>query len=253
MKNLILLITILVMGMTLTACGIPGVTEPFDNANNGNGINAGQENKDTGNNVEPESIASSDEKKYIPEDMPMYNIGDKVEYVERNTKNEDFRLLMTFTVNSATVYEHALDSGISENEFIDTEIYERLSPLEPNSKPVAEYINSRLLLCDISIDYEDLYLEENEPEDNITFLELIYVYDDKSYVRVGYPCYLSNSLGEGKEWYYNVSVGETVNFQVGWVVDAEVFKLDEFDLSRLYLARTGDADFMRVIYLGLAN
>ena len=66
MKNLILLITILVMGMTLTACGIPGVTEPFDNANNGNGINAGQENKDTGNNVEPESIASSDEKEYIP-------------------------------------------------------------------------------------------------------------------------------------------------------------------------------------------
>lgn len=254
MKKLILLIAMSVSGLILTACAIPGVTEPFDNKSALRDSFGEHAKKNSGNNAESESVEPSDKKKYIPDDMQIHNVGDKVEFVTRNSRNEDFKLLKTCTINSATVYEQALDSGISESDFSQAEIYEKLSPLEPHLKLPEEFLNSRFLLCDLSIGYEDLYLEENpEHTDNITFLELIYVYDDKSYVQVGFPCYLSNGLEGSEQWNYNVSSGETVNLQVGWIVDAELFKLDEFDLSRLYLGRMGDEDFMRVIYLGLTN
>jgi hypothetical protein len=41
---------------------------------------------------------------------------------------------------------------------------------------------------------------------------------------------------------------------VGWIIDKEIFELDEFDVSKLYLImphRTSDERLMEFVYLGL--
>jgi hypothetical protein len=65
------------------------------------------------------------------------------------------------------------------------------------------------------------------------------------------PFYLSN---HGYN-YTNFDIGsDTINLQVGWIIDKEIFELDEFDVSKLYLImphRTSDERLMEFVYLGL--
>jgi uncharacterized protein YktA (UPF0223 family) len=252
-KKLCAILSLSLTIVGLSGCAIPGVTEPLDE---GNGIkDILSTNKST--TAEEETIDPFDfDKVYIPEDKTIYNIGDTLypkKYLS-DFSTEEVGSYMQLTINSATVYEHAYDAGIDESEFCDdSDIYKQLSPFQPKliEKDIA--MSGRFLLCDISIKYEDFFLEENaDGTDNITFLNLIYVYDDGSYVTTGnVPFYLSN---HGYN-YTNFDIGsDTINLQVGWIIDKEIFELDEFDVSKLYLImphRTSDERLMEFVYLGL--
>lgn len=203
-----IIITVLICTSTiLGGCAIPGVTEPLDNEKIV--TNSKNENNESGETVDPFDY----EKIYIPEGKTIYNIGDKVSplmYI--NDANEDKNAL-EFTINSANVYEHASDSGIDKSKFSDGEVYRMLSPCQPSLVLVDRAYDAKCLVCDITLKYDDIYVDAYNGGSNITYFALVYVYDDNSYILTGMPIYLSNSNG----WHYtNFDIStEPINLQVG--------------------------------------
>lgn len=203
-----IIITVLICTSTiLGGCAIPGVTEPLDNEKIV--TNSKNENNESGETVDPFDY----EKIYIPEGKTIYNIGDKVSplmYI--NDANGDKNAL-EFTINSANVYEYASDSGIDKSKFSDGEVYRMLSPCQPSLVLVDRAYDARCLVCDITLKYDDIYVDAYNGGSNITYFALVYVYDDNSYILTGMPIYLSNSNG----WHYtNFDIStEPINLQVG--------------------------------------
>lgn len=244
-----IIITVLICTSTiLGGCAIPGVTEPLDNEKIvTNSKNENNENNESGEAVDPFDY----EKIYIPEGKTIYNIGDKVSplmYI--NDANGDKNAL-EFTINSANVYEHASDSGIDKSKFSDGEVYRMLSPCQPSLVLVDRAYDARCLVCDITLKYDDIYVDAYNGGSNITYFALVYVYDDNSYILTGMPIYLSNSNG----WHYtNFDIStEPINLQVGWIIDKEIFEMDDFDISRLYICTLHNSSnkYKEFVNLGL--
>lgn len=244
-----LMMTALVM---LSSCSIPGVTEPMDSKESGK-ISGNKQNADK----EEDKIKSdyNEDKYHIPKDSPTYSIGDEVKYTYKDNKFSEPELELTYMVNSAKVYDSAKDSGIDESNFFQFEVYEEFIPNVARLKPVEDCLDARLLVCDISIKYEDLYIEKFGNEDNITFLSLIYVFDDGSYSNVSMPCYVSNGKEAPYNYDFDIPESQAVNTQVGWVIDPEVLKVDELDISRLRIVTSsgGHEDFWTCVALGLSD
>lgn len=253
MRKKKLALVVMALFMILTSCGVPGVTEPMDS----DGIFGGNTVENQGNSAgKADNDAPPDTYEYIvPKDSPVYNIGDEVDFIHKENKFSEPEVELTYTINSAKVYDTARASGIDESKFIQFQVYEEFIPNVCHLKPAEDCLDARFLLCDISIRHSDFYVERWGEDDNITFLTPIYVYDDGSYSPVSEPCYLSNGKGSPHSFDYDFTAGETTNMQVGWVIDAEVIKVDEIDVSRLYLATAvrGNEDFWTYVSLGLSE
>lgn len=244
-----LMMTALVM---LSSCSIPGVTEPMDSKEGGKISGNKQNTNEDKDNIKNDD---TDDKYHIPKDSPTYSIGDEVKYIHKENKFSEPELELTYTVNSAKVYDRARDSGIDESKFFQFEVYEEFIPNECHLKPAADCLDARLLVCDISIKYEDLYIEKFGNEDGITFLSLIYVFDDGSYSNVSMPCYVSNGKEAPHHFDFDIPESQAVNMQVGWVIDPKVLNVDELDISRLRIVTSsgGHEDFWTCVALGLSD
>ena len=227
------------MMSVMTACSIPGVTVPFGESGNSHESNNSKK-KDA---VDIIDMADGTEYELgsVPKGKKIYGIGDMVTPV-RPVGNNDEAQYISFKVKSATVYDHISDAGLDDSHFYDEwdlfdgECIDGLDVIKND-----ETMKARFLLCDMDIDYDSEYVKYMTT-DNVTAYSLIYVNDDGKYVITGFPIYFS-TLDKSKDAFnqndFDVHEG-TVNIQIGWVIDKDIYGVKEFDVSRLYLCTAYD-------------
>ena len=250
----------------LTACSIPGVTEPFGASGNSYS-NENSDNKDVSKNSDNEkkkAVEITDNidetefiQKYVPKGKTLYKIGDVVTPV-RPLGDENYTQYMHFKVKSATVYDHVSDAGLDESLIYDNwELFDGECGYVPRAVKNEESMKARFLLCDMEFDYDREYLDCMNT-DNVTEYSLIYVQDDGRYVVTGYPIYHSaRDLSKAEYNQNDFEVHEeTVNIQIGWVIDKDIFEVDKFDLGKLYIctaALNEDEECREYVDLGLED
>ncbi len=260
-KNSIIKVVCLsfIMSVILTACNIPGVTVPFDGSEEqrkNDGSN-GTQIENSKNNIEVESDAgikakeitdNIDEAHYtlkkIPQDKIIYHVGDVVSPVGVVDANGNTGAYVHFKIKSAKVYEHVSEAQVDISKISEAwELFDGESGYKTMAYKNEKSMEAKFLLCDIDMEYEKSYLKWLD-FDNITKLSLIYVQEDGGYVMTGYPIYLSNRDNSKPEYQqndYDIHEG-IVNLQVGWVIDKELFGVELFDLSKLYICTAADGN-----------
>ena len=261
-KNLKLACILCSMVSVLTACAIPGVTEPFGASGNSYS-NGDSDNKDVSNNNKKKAVEITDnidetefEQRYVPEGKTIYKVGDMVTPV-RPLGDLDYAEYMHFKVNNATVYEHVSDAGLDESLIYDNwELFDGECAYGTRAVKNEDTMKARFLLCDMDIIYDKEYMDYITT-DNVTEYSLIYVQDDGRYIMTGFPIYYSEVDMTKPEYMQNsFEVHEgTLNMQIGWVIDRDIFEVEKFDLSKLYIctAHDGDEDFQEFVDLGLKD
>ena len=259
-KQLILACILLVMVSVLTACSIPGVTEPFGAGNS----NEKSVNSDVGDNDKKKAVEITDNidetkyiQRYFTKEKQIYKVGDVVTPVRPLGDNDNTRY-MRFKVKSATVYDHVSDAGLDESLIYDNwELFDGECGYVPRAVKNEESMKARFLLCDMEFDYDREYLDCMNT-DNVTEYSLIYVQDDGRYVVTGYPIYHSArdlSKAEYNQNDFEVHEG-TVNIQIGWVIDKDIFEVDKFDLGKLYICTASlneDEECREYVDLGIED
>lgn len=250
--------------LTACSCNIPGVTVPMDYKETETIKQTSNENdlKDKENNVETKKVTeitdNIDETRYeirsIPKDKTIYNIGDVVSPISKNSLL-DTGVYVHFKVKSAKIYEKVKDANIDESKISDKwELFDSVCGYDILAEKNEETMNSRFLLCDMDFEYVQSYIDWLD-FDTVTRYALIYVQDDGRYVMTGFPIYFSEK-GEYQSAYrknaFSVKDGK-VNMQIGWVVDKDIFNVEEFDVSKLYIctAHDGMEKNQEFVYLGL--
>ena len=195
-KNLKLACILCSMVSVLTACAIPGVTEPFGASGNSYS-NGDSDNKDVSNNNKKKAVEITDnidetefEQRYVPEGKTIYKVGDMVTPV-RPLGDLDYAEYMHFKVNNATVYEHVSDAGLDESLIYDNwELFDGECAYGTRAVKNKDTMKARFLLCDMDIIYDKEYMDYITT-DNVTENSLIYVQDDGRYIMTGFPIYYS--------------------------------------------------------------
>ena len=264
-KNLKLACILCSMVSVLTACAIPGVTEPFGASGNSYS-NGDSDNKDVSKNSDNEkkkAVEITDNidetefiQKYVPKGKTLYKIGDVVTPV-RPLGDENYTQYMHFKVKSATVYDHVSDAGLDESLIYDQwDLFDGECAYGTRAVKNEDTMKARFLLCDMDIIYDKEYMDYITT-DNVTEYSLIYVQDDGRYIMTGFPIYYSEVDMTKPEYMQNsFEVHEgTLNMQIGWVIDRDIFEVEKFDLSKLYIctAHDGDEDFQEFVDLGLKD
>ncbi len=255
----------IIMTTTLTACNIPGVTVPYDEykANKSTENVQKQENNSERSNdyinrvIKRKTMFDSIDKEkyeldYIPDDMTINDMGEWLEYTYTDIPTDE-DAVFKFKINKAVVYEHLSESEINGSKVFD------MWELFDGEAGFGEYDKSddaRILLCDIDLYYSKEYVDWSNT-DNITKFSLVYMRDDGAYIETGYPIYFSaydSSKVDHNAMDFNIHEG-SMNLQAAWTVDKEMFGVDEFDLSKLYICINagGDADSQRWVRLGLTD
>lgn len=177
-----------------------------------------------------------------------YELGENIEIMEPGNDQTD-HVAFEYTVNSATIYNSPSEIGIEKESLAKTvSYYKGLQPEMPESIEPETTINSKFLLCDITIK------NINSQMNNITVFSLTYENENKELVMVGFPVYFSNPMNmESKYYDYELLEGQSMTVQVGWMVDKDVLEVDEIDEKRLFLVQQfgSDAKYMKTIALGL--
>ena len=252
---------ILVCMLTLmcSGCDIPGVTEPF---NGGvvqrvpqNESESGKEEIVKRNEITDTVDLNLYTLRYIPEGKEIFQIGEDVEPL--GVIADKACNYVRMKVTGAKVYEHLSDAPIDNLKISDEwELFDGVCAYEVKAYKDDVSMKAKFLLCDMELEYTQKYLDWID-FDNITKYSLIYVQDDGSYVMTGFPMYLSSrdtSRPVYKQNEFDVESGIN-QLQVGWIIDAELFDVETFDVSKLYIctAHDGDEKFQEFIYLGLEN
>lgn len=158
----------------------------------------------------------------------IYHIGDHVIIENGSLLNNGAKDITGYivTVLKAECYSKYSDAEIPTEDYIECESFDFFNA---GLVKIEDADNYSLILCDVCIE------NVNDLEDfNITNLNLVTVDDQGVVANISYPCYFSAGFDEEKAYHCEILQGDSINAQVGWLVD-----LAHYDLTSLWLQVNG--------------
>lgn len=237
-KKIACMFSILVVLMT--GCHIRGVTEPFDQPENPEGISQEkhtlpkEEYVDTPASQDAQNTDEKDAQNKSGFETAKYQLGEAMPALAlRGADLNSLEPYIYITITDRHIYDNIKEAGIDESKCNERcEIYPELDEIPLLLHP-DQYKEAKVLLLDAHIEVEEWYLNEKFTQDNISLWQLSYVKDNGEYVHLGFPCYFSNPVDIDDHYYTMDLSGKSFDVKIGYIIDESLLKIKKFDLSHL--------------------